>query len=348
MQLVYIFFIIAVFILIVWLMGSSFLRAIQKNSEDALFLGFFIYFSVFEILAFPLIMTLKPLSYLTYIWAFLIGILCIYSILYFILKKRNRNIRRMKVKKLNLPFMIMLLLLVIQTSYMVMHSQDGWDAAYYIPNVVQAIDTDTMYVYMNGDGFKTPNIYVRYAISSFFMHDAVLGQFFRVHGAIICRWFNTVVCSIFSSLIVYKMGLLLFKKKEAAYHMISIWVLANMGVGAILFPNAFLMERAYEGKAFCNNIVLPAVIYIFLKIYQNPNENLNWIELFWVNMASVAISSSSLAVVPVLNGCLFIGHLSREKRIKDVGKMFICILPSVAYFLIYALYQYGGLKVIIP
>lgn len=349
MQLVGIFFLVSIFLLTVWLMGCFFWNTNGKKTDDALFLGFFIYYSVFEVFAFPLIMKLKPLSYLTCIWIFVLICFYLFSIWHFLLKRGYKNVNiSIKQKWMN-PFLIIaLLLFFVQTSYMLIHSQNGWDAAYYIPNVVQSIDTNTMYIYMNGNGQKAPNIYVRYAISSLYMHDAVLGQFSGIHGAIICRWFNTIVCSLFSTLIVYKIGKLLLREEKKVIFFIIFWILANFGLTTIFFPSAFLIERAYEGKAYCNNIVIPAVIYVFLKIYRYPDEKINWIELFWVNMASVAISSSSLAVVPVLNGALFLGHLISKKRIKDIGKIILCILPSVMYFFIYALYQYGSFKVIIP
>ncbi|MBD5542610.1 MAG: hypothetical protein HDR00_15730 [Lachnospiraceae bacterium] len=351
MPLIGLFLVIICFLIIIWLMGSLFLVILKDHEENALFLGFFIYFSLFQALAFPMILSLRPLSWLTYSWLFVIVCICIAAVCYRRLLKERLK-RLMDACKCRDIFtfsgILMIGLALAQLYYALMNPTNGWDTAHYVPNVVKSIATNSMHIYQGSTGLLEETIDLRHALSSFYMHDAVIGQISGIHGAIVCKWFNVIICHLLSVVTVYKVGTLIFKKKESVQAMVCFWVIANFGAYTIYMPNAFFMGRGLEAKAYCCNIVIPAVIYIFLKIYQEPEIRKNWIELFIINLSSIAISASSILVVPFINGCLFIGHLMIEKRIRNIKKMIVCLLPNTFYLLLYLLYQLGYFTVVIP
>lgn len=341
--------ILILFIITIWLMGNLFLILVKGNRSvgDSFFIGFFLYYSIFQILALPLIFTFRPLSWLSLAWGIVIVACFVWT---FVLYGRKKNIIKVRIQAkrknhLSLRAFSMFLLIAFQTYIICVTICNGWDTAYYIPNVNTSIATNTMYLFEGTLGRPEVNMNLRYALSSFYMHDAVLGQVFGVPGTLVCRYFNGIVCSIFSAFIVYKIGLLLFHQKKWAESVVIFWTLTNFGIGTMYFADTFLLERSYEAKAYCCNIVIPAVIYVFLKIYQEPNKNDNWIWLFIVNFSSVAISESSMLLVPILNCLLLLGNCIVEKRIRDLGKMTICLLPNIGYLLVYLFYSLGILTI---
>lgn len=340
MQMILCFLAILLFLIISWIMGNIFLILIDDRNENKLLFGFFTYFFLFQVVYFPIMILLHPLSQLTLFWS--LAVVLVVAIYIFFIKSKYKKIKVdvNKIKKVSFSpiFYVMIVLILIQVFYSVVNSQSSWDAAFYIPNVVKSISTDTIYVYDGSTGLKETVINFRYAISSFYIHDAVLGQLLGVHGAIICRWFNTIICHILSIILVYKIGKVLFIKTEQAIKLVCLWVMVNFGIGTIYFASTFLMSRGYEAKAYCCNVIIPAVIYIFIKIWKNPEKKEYWIELFLVNLSSVPVSASSLLVVPVLNGCLFLGHLFIDRKIKDLKMIILCLLPNIFYLILYFLY----------
>lgn len=332
---------IILFFIVIWIMGSLFLTLIRGNKEsgNAVFIGFFIYFSFFQILALPMIITFRPLSWLSVAWGIVVIGCCICMII--LCRNHKIGITRRNKKDVSIEGSIMLLLVALQTYLICVKVFHGWDTAYYIANVNTSINTNTMYLFEGTLGRPEVKLNLRYALSSFYMHDAVVGQIFGLPGALVCRYFNGMVCSVFSVFIMYKIGVLIFCKRRWAELTVIFGVFANLEIGTTFFASSFLMERSYEAKAYCCNIVIPALIYVILKIYKEPNRKENWIWLFIVNFSSVAISESSMLLVPVLNGCLLMGHCVVDRRIRDLGKMMICLIPNICYLLIYLLYSLG-------
>lgn len=335
---------------IVWLMGCFFVKLVDKGTknESPLFIGFFLYYALFQMIALPLICTLSALSELSVLWVGCVVALSIISILYCrkdITKYLWAGVRRRAISMIDI---IMIIAIIGQTALAMVQIYNGWDTAYYIANVNTSIETNTMYLYDGSTGLPERFLNFRYALSGFYMHDAVIGQVFNIPGALVCRYYNGIVCHVFSAYIVYKIGMVLWQDKKWAKLLVICSILVNCGIATVYFANAFLMERSYEAKAYCCNIIIPAVIYMILKIYRESNRMRNWIYLFIINLSSVAISESAMLLVPILNGCMLLGHCIVEKKVRDLAKMVICLLPNIFYILIYFLYLKGIVIIRIP
>ena len=349
MQIVVMILTVFLFFLIAEMLGTIYNNCIFKTKGNTLFNGFFLYFALFEIVALPMIMMQKHLSALRYIW----GIVCIIVVICgacFALKKRNKNVEKISESiwtRHEPGLCIAIILLLVQTAIALMQPNNSWDTAFYIGNVVKAMQTDTMYLYDGYTGWKDTAINLKYAMCSFYMNDAVIGSALGIHGAIVCRWFNTLVCQFFSAYIVYQLGMELWKAKKSAYTFVCFWILANLGLSTEFFASSFLVNRSYEAKAFCANIVLPGVLLILLKITKNPIEKENWISLFIINIASVAISSSCLMLVPLLEGIMLLVMIAVKKKAGYILHSVICMIPCCFYLLLYLLNHFQIWKIMI-
>lgn len=349
MQIVVMILTVFLFFLIAEMLGTIYNNCIFKKKGNTLFIGFFLYFALFELVALPMIMMQKHLSALRNIW----GIVCIIVVICgacFALKKRNKNVEKISESiwtRHEPGLYVVFILLILQTIIAFLWPNNSWDTAFYIGNVVKAMQTDTMYLYDGYTGWKDATINLKYAMCSFYMNDAVIGSVLGIHGAIVCRWFNTIVCQFFSAYIVYRLGIELWEEKKSAYAFVCFWILANLGLPTEFFASSFLLNRSYEAKAFCANIVLPGVLYILLKISKNPMEKGNWISLFVLNIASVAISSSSLMLVPLLEGIMFAVMIVIKKRPRYILHSFVCMIPCCFYLLLYLLNHFQIMKIMI-
>lgn len=341
---------VMLFLIIIWLLGRGFEFAIGNEDGNSLIMGFFIYFSLFQMLALPMIFNLKPLTWITISWIVLIT-LCIISAVIIRLRKGafRKSICRVNWEKYKslycLSGVFMLAAIFAQLYFALAQDYNGWDTAFYIPTVNTSLSTNTMYIYYGASGWKDQVLNLRYAISSFYMHDAVIGQIFHIHGAIVVRYFNTIICILLSAFIIYQIGICVFEKKEYASYMVLFWILANFGISTIYQANNFLLYRAYEAKTYCCNIIIPAVIYEMLLLYKNPDKKAHWINLFVINLSSVAISASSILLIPVLNFYMFLGYFIFNRKLKYCLRMLICLLPNMIYLGIYFLFLSGVYRI---
>lgn len=337
--------VVVLFLIFLWLIGIFYSSLFGNENENPIFMGLFIYFALFQVLALPLILNLKPLSYLTKSWSLLVMVCCLCMIVIGVQRRiipnRLRHIKQTVCSFSDwLSIGAMGVLLLVFLYFVLIQDLTGWDTAFYIPTVNQSLLTDTMYIYYGASGNKDIMLNLRYAISSFYMHDAVLGQFFHIHGAVVVRYFNSIICVLFSALTVFQIGKLIYNNRNA-YYLVIFWIILNFGTSTIYEPNSFLLYRAYEAKALCCNVIIPAVIYQVMLIFMGPENKANWINLFIINLASVAISASSLLIIPVLNACMFIAFFIFNRKIRYGCRMVFCLIPNFIYLCIFYLYQTG-------
>jgi hypothetical protein len=355
-EMVKILCIILLFIIITGLIGYLLSKLLGWEDENPFLIGYFVYFAVFHVLALPMIIFLQPLSKLSRMWlGVLLGVVSLLGVIYFIKqyvhKKRATYVSYLLIEKKlyniyfqylkQILFWCVVLIIAAQILYALLHTAMAWDSAFYIPNVNTAIKTDSMYLYDGNSGKLLNQLNIRYAMCTFFMHDAVIGQVFQIEGVLVCRYFNIITCNIYSALIVYQIGKLFWKEQKWSYLLVIFWGFINLGFSYQYFTSAFLLTRGWEAKAVCANIIVPGLIYEILKLYQMPRQRQCWIMLFIMNLVSVGLSSSALLLVPVINGCMLGAHIIVSREWKDLMKAVFCMLPSVAYLMMYILFQNG-------
>ena len=119
--------------------------------------------------------------------------------------------------------------------------------------------------------------------------------------------------------------------------MVIFWILANFGITEIYYSNDFLLMRAIENKSYCCNFLIPVIILLLIRIWNDSNNVGNWICLFVANIASVAISGTAMILVPILVGCCLSAHCLFERKWKDVCRSILCMIPCIVYMGIYVL-----------
>lgn len=350
MELCLTFLAVVLFFLISYMLGSIFNKFVSKE-ENPLFIGFFLYYALFEIIALPLILMQKSLSTLMFTW----GFVCVMVAAFFLyaLVKNKKGINEVIAKNKDrysdftqkISWLCSVVLVGLETLFSLLHPNNSWDTTFYIGTVVKSVDTNTMYIYDGYTGWKNVFINIKYAMCSFYMNDALIGIITKVHGAIICRFFNTVICHLIAAYIVYLLGRELFIEKKAAYGMVCVFAVANLGLGTGYLANDFLLNRSYEAKAFCANVVVPGLLLVLIRILKNSDNRKKWISLLVVNIASVSISSSSLLLVPLMCALLIGTNIFVTKKWNHILWLLICCIPNVMYLLLYFINQFQIIQI---
>jgi hypothetical protein len=87
--------------------------------------------------------------------------------------------------------------------------------------------------------------------------------------------------------------------------------------------------------------------YLLYRLWKNSRAIQNWAELFLVAFASVAVSMSSLVLVPALIGIMLLAQLFVERQWDGalVLKGIVCMMPNVCYLVVYLAFTRGWLVV---
>lgn len=243
--------------------------------------------------------------------------------------------------------LVLFALLVLFQMYMAFTraSFDG-DDAYFGVQAVIAQQLDTLYRVNPYTGRSAP-LDVRHALALFPIWEAAMGTVSGFHATVFSHSILPLVLIPFTYLIYYQIGSVLFQKKKELLPMflvlIALWqVFGNISVYT---TETFFLTRTWQGKSFAGNVVIPAVLWIFLQLYDDSREAGLWILLGALNLAGGA--SSSLAV---LLSCLMtagFGFLFTLRK-RDFGILvrsaFACVSGGL-YVILYLLLTHGMLGV---
>lgn len=333
----------------------------QRKPGNALIAGYIFQFALVEIIGIPVVIWAVYNGYSTFIKLFLPSAVLLAVLGVFAAYRGRRKGMEwnfpssfgdilQRIGKLSMEEKLLFglfLLLVLFQMYMAFTraSFDG-DDAYYGVQAVIAQQVDTLYRVNPYTGRSAP-LDVRHALALFPIWSAYIGSVSGFHATIICHSVLPLVLIPLTYLIYYQIGAVLFHKKKELLPMflvlISLWQI--FGNISLYTTETFFLTRTWQGKSFAGNVVIPAVVWIFLLLYENSREAGLWILLGALNLAGGA--SSSLAV---LLSCLMtagFGFLfAVSKRSFGILVCFglACVSGGV-YVLLYLMLTHGMLGV---
>lgn len=311
-------------------------------------IGFFLYFSHFQIVAECLILTKQKLHVLTVVWIvvllILLGLSGIY--VYMVQEVKPAGYEMVLSKEKVRPTAAARLLLAVMAAAIVcecvsavlMQRNIGWDFAYYIGNMTTSVATDTMYLYDGSSGLLRSHLEMRYALSAFYMNTAWISQITGISALVLQKYMMGILCVLLTNAVVYSFAMEVFQRDQRkAAVLVTITIILTIFWDVYDTTAQFLMLRNYEAKAYCANVVLPMVCYLMYRIWKNGRDLRIWAELFLVTFASVPVSMSSLVLVPALIGLMVLAHLIVERRWDAAFVKYgvLCMMPNVCYFAVY-------------
>lgn len=95
-------------------------------------------------------------------------------------------------------------------------------------------------------------------------YNAVISQFFHIHPLKQAKVIMPQILSLFTCILYYQIGLLLFKgKKKNTDLFFCLILLLDFYSYTIYTAATFLFTRTYEGKSILANIIIPGMVYCF-------------------------------------------------------------------------------------
>lgn len=317
---------------------------LELKSYETGIVGFFVYFGLFQVVALPLILIQRPFHELVWLWLVALGIVNLFVLFTArgLLGTLVRNILAGLWRIKGLLFAVVFLLVLFVCWFQGTQQYMGWDTTYYIGTIDTTVYTDSMYQYNGASGVAEQVLDLRYALSAFYMHSAVLCKLTAVSGVMVQKYVLGTVCILLHGLILFAMGRRLFPDSERkALVLIGLVFVMHLGFQTMYSVSDFLVIRGYEAKGFCANVIIPAVFYAALRIWEQSQNREAWAIMFFVCLSSVPVSMSSLLIVPAMVVIVSMAEAMARKSWTILGRGICCAVPNSIYLLVYFLYTRG-------
>ena len=283
------------------IINNRILKKIENPIENIL-VGFFAEQALFQVLALLVHWKSPVLHHLSMLWMFIICMSVIMGII-FARKQMVSGIKKMMlvVNKNKLFFTLMVTLIVVFCYYVSTHGEINEDARYYIGLVNTTVSTDSIYQYNVYTGEQIASYYERRAFSTFEIQSAVLAQIFDIHALVITRIFRACQNVLLTCMTVYICATQLFYRSQnnhkKSMQLVMLYLLIQpIFANTIYTPSAFLLFRAYEGKAFAANVIALFVLYQAIRVLRTKQkkELFLFLLIWW---GSIAVSMSAVVLV---------------------------------------------------
>lgn len=324
--------------------AASRLFRMNFKTYETVILGFFVYFGLFQIVALPFVFLQRPFHELVILW-----LAAVTAVNLFVFPRGKRELADLFQRSFagiwrnkGILLAAVMLLIVFCCWFQGTQQYMGLDAVHYIGTVDTTVCMDSMYVYNGSSGVKEQYLDFRYALSSFYMNSAFLCKLTGISGVLIQKYVLGTCCILLHGCIMFALGRRLFPdgEKKALLFTGLVYVM-HLGFHTNYAASDFLLIRGYESKGFCANVVIPAVLYAILCLWQDRERKEHWFFTFIVCFSSVPVSMSSLAIVPAMIVISVLAEWLIDRNWKILRRAFICVVPNAVYMILYFLYTRG-------
>lgn len=347
---------VVAYLLLFFAFGSLITGRLQKENTSTtltVLTGFFLYYSLFQIVAVPMALMQRPLNELSFVWLTVVLLVLIVSVV----TGRKRMLVALRgtfgaLTPRKKSFMELVygwtpvILVLVQIAITTIWTTDFWDNAYYIGDVSMSVFTNTIGLYDPLSGELRQTIDIRHFFAMYNMQDAVVCDLTGIHPLIETKTIMGAVVMIITNILYYKIGQKFFhgEKKAVAIFMFLAFTI-NLFSYTQYNTSGFLFLRTYEGKTILGNVLIPAVMYVMMLIYEDYRDKGSWLLLFTVGFAACALSSSAMILMPVAIGAFALPLSLMKRDFRVLLRSVICMVPSLVVMVCYFLSRLGILVI---
>ena len=286
-------------------------------------------FALFQVLAIPFIFLRFSLTTLLIVW--LSGILLFLA--YYICKEAKgyinlikKKIRIVRPRYLELLAVLLVLFQMFAITFLAHEDADDW---FFIGQAVTDLHTNTLLTYVPDTGREWGLFHLRYGFAPFPIFLAVISRLVMIHPLIVGRMIFQIVFLALCYMVYYLLAKEVFGRERDKIALCLIFVsLLNMwGNISVFSSSSFLLFRLHQGKALLANFILPLLIYLLVSYYRENKYNQR--ELLLVMVSSTFVSSTGVALAPMLLGVYALARFARERKCVIIGQTILCSSPNI-------------------
>lgn len=373
------------------LLCLPFLKKKHRTPGVALIGGYLLQFTLLEIVGIPVVLLAVYNGFSTFIkWYTPFLVVCALAGIWVTYLKRRRgyelnfkavfNARENSLESW-FYWILFLALLGFQLYMAFTRASFDGDDAYYGVQALTAQQIDTLYRVNPYTGRSSP-LDVRHALALFPIWEAYVGSMSGVHATIMCHSVIPLILIPLTYLLYFQIGKALFGNRDGAFQkrgllpmfmvLIALWQM--FGAVSIYTTETFFLTRTWQGKSFAGNFVIPAVLWIFLCLFEKGSSRSKGPGLrlkegwsitengksilgekkegcqgqagFWILLGCLNLAGGASSSLAIMLSCLMTAGLGflfavRERRMGILIKAALACLPGAVYVLLYVALTHG-------
>ena len=351
---------------------ANFISADKRNPGFVLLAGYFVMWAVFEVVTIPAVLFVKYNNFRVASVIFMVlSILCAALGLGLMFRNRKQKRARLFGGMSNMDmswaerieWLLFFVLLGFQLYKAAAFASFDGDDAYYVVESLIAQQADVMYRILPYTGGAT-GLDIRHMLAVFPMWVAYVAVKSNIHATIVSHLVMPFVLIPLSYLVYYEIGKALFcgtvfRRKEGdpdsilhrenlPIFMILISLFQIFGNVSIYTNETFFLTRTWQGKAVAGSLVIPALFWMFLWIYEGAAKKRRtdvglWVVLVCINMTAGICSSIAVFLVCILMALTALCLAVVERNYKVILKMGAVCIPNAIYMALYVIIGHGYL-----
>ena len=316
-----------------FVIGQLMCRRLQLDCNLTLFpvVGYIVCMVLFQVIAIPLMIVNASVTLVSGI--FLVTLLIFILLLGKVAYKKEKIV--IKLDKAELLVISVVILLQCGLLFINMCYGSAWDNCQYVGEISTSLFTNT---------FKRYDPYTGKVLETFRWQDCF--WFYEAHSAVICKIFSVhpliyvhrILANIeivLANAITYNILLVLLKgKRRTALVALIGTMIINLFAYSLYSWSGFMFIRTGEAKSMLAVVIIPLLIYCFLKMAEiQPNRGV-WILLILSIIMGLGISKSGSFIIPLIICCQGIWVFFRNWKWSVLVSLCICMIPCAIYVLI--------------
>ena len=218
----------------------------------------------------------------------------------------------------------------------------------YVAYVTTAVFTDELGTTHPVKGVLRRRFVSKMFTETYMDHSAVVAKIFRVHPLIEIRWVMPVLFLIIGNLIVFLAAREIFKERSKQWLFFAGYQAAvACTTGSYLYSSFYMYFRNYEGKTIIPAVLLPAVFYVFWRMYQDPWDKEALLFGLLCVMGSFHFTGTTMYMIPVACLGLIPAMFGKKRAARVFGNMVVLVLPCILYAAAYLLIKAGIINLVI-
>ena len=353
------------------LIPANFIAADKRSPGFTLLAGYFVMWAAYELITIPAVLWVEYHNFRTAsVWftvASILGAVCGIFLWYRNYKKGNpgllfgrtgkgndmrvtfaERIRNMSWEE-RTTWMLFLVILGFQLYQAAACTSFDGDDAYYVTESLLAQEAGVMYKILPYKGGST-GLDVRHVLAVFPMWVAFVAVRSGIHATIVSHLVMPLLLIPLTYLLYFQIGKFLFSDKRVnlPVFMIVMGLFQIFGNVSIYTNETFFLTRTWQGKSVAGSLVIPALLWILLLIYDGKRKKKRadvglWILLVCVNMTAGLCSSIAVFLVSILMAVMAFVLMIVERDFKVLCKLGAVCIPNLVYMGIYVVMAYSYL-----
>lgn len=360
------------------LIPANFISAKKRGAGFILLAGYFVMWALFEVVAIPAVLFVKYDNFKTASVCFTVLAIVCAAVGVWLWRgnwKRHENrpdggckawLQDMSWAE-RIEWLLFLALLAFQLYKAAAYASFDGDDAYYVVESLLAQQADVMYRILPYTGRPT-DLDIRHALAVFPMWVAFIAKRSGIHATIVSHTIMPFVLIPLSYLVYYEIGKRLFRGENLSIFMILMGMFQIFGNVSIYTNETFFLTRTWQGKAVAGSLVIPALFWMFLSIYDGKKEWKDkrqsdtrgragsgrkmrmchedaglWFVFVCINMTAGVCSSIAVFLVCILMALTALALAVTERNYKVILKMGAVCIPNVIYMAVYVIVAYSYL-----